>query len=93
MQTYEEIKTQAGEILRTLCADGLSLSVTDNSKLHIVGTAKPAQLQLIRIWKRHIIEALSPKCSNCTLAMQIIDNGTLWFCPLGCESQKKDIAR
>ncbi|MEJ7701437.1 MAG: hypothetical protein WKF71_17590 [Pyrinomonadaceae bacterium] len=89
MQTYEEIKTQAGEILRTLRADGLNLSVTDNSKLHIVGTATLRQLKIVRIWKRHIIEALSPKCSNCTLAMQIIDNGNLWFCPFGCESQKK----
>ncbi len=89
MHIYQQIKNQAETILSELQADGLNLSITDNSKLHIVGTAKPAQLQLIRIWKRHIIEALSPKCSNCTLAMQIIDNGNLWFCPFGCESQKK----
>ncbi len=28
-----------------------------------------------------------PKCSNCDLEMNLIENNTLWFCPLGCEKQ------
>ncbi|MCA1623168.1 MAG: hypothetical protein LC768_03505 [Acidobacteria bacterium] len=28
----------------------------------------------------------SPKCSNCGLEMNLIEDGTLWFCPFGCES-------
>ncbi len=31
-----------------------------------------------------------PKCSNCDLEMNLIENNTLWFCPLGCESRKVD---
>jgi hypothetical protein len=26
-----------------------------------------------------------PKCSNCNLEMNLIENNTLWFCPLGCD--------
>jgi len=25
-----------------------------------------------------------PKCENCDLEMNLIENDTLWFCPLGC---------
>jgi hypothetical protein len=92
MKNYEEIKIQAENILRTLRADGLSVSITHSMQLHIVGRAKSAQLHIIRLWKRHIVEALCPKCSNCNLPMQIIDNGKLWFCPFGCESQKREIS-
>ncbi len=28
-----------------------------------------------------------PICSNCGLQMNLIENGELWFCPLGCESR------
>jgi hypothetical protein len=54
----------------------------------IVGATANQQLEIVRLWKRQIIKALSPKCSNCTLPMRIIDNGKLWFCPLGCESRE-----
>lgn len=88
MQIYEEIQSQAEAILSGLHSDGLNLSVTDKATLRIVGTATKRQLEIVRLWKRRIIEALSPKCSNCTQPMQIIDNGKLWFCPIGCESRK-----
>jgi hypothetical protein len=32
----------------------------------------------------------SPLCSNCNLPLNLIENGTLWFCPLGCESRKAE---
>jgi hypothetical protein len=89
MEIYRQIQNQAEFILGELRADGLSLSVTDTLQLHIVGVAKPSQLALIRLWKQNIIDVLSQKCTNCTLPMQIIDNGALWFCPLGCSSQKR----
>ncbi len=89
MEIYQQIQNQAETILGELRADGLNLSITDTGKLHIVGTAKPAQLALIRFWKQNIIDALSPKCTDCTLPMQIIDGGELWFCALGCSSQKR----
>jgi hypothetical protein len=28
-----------------------------------------------------------PKCSNCGLEMNLIENGKTWFCPFGCESR------
>ena len=88
MQIYEEVQMQAETILRTLFADGLNLSITDKQSLRIVGTTTKRQLEVVRIWKHSLIEALSPKCSNCASPMQLIDNGNLWFCPLGCESRK-----
>lgn len=89
MQIHEEIQIQAETILTTLRADGLNLSITDKQGLRIVGTATKRQLEVVRFWKQHIIEALSPKCTNCALPMQLIDNGNLWFCQLGCESRTK----
>jgi hypothetical protein len=88
MEIYQQIQNQAEIILGELRADGLNLSITDTGKLHIVGPSKPAQLALIRLWKQGIIDALSPKCTDCTLPMQIIDDGKLWFCALGCSSKK-----
>ncbi len=89
MQIYEETQSQAETILSGLRADGLNLSVTDKATLRVVGTATKRQLEIVRLWKRHIIEALSPHCSNCTLPMELINGGALWFCPFGCESRKK----
>jgi hypothetical protein len=90
MEIYKQIQNQAEIIVGELRADGLSLSITDTGKLHIVGRSKPAQLALIRLLKQGIIDALSAKCSNCTLPMQIIGDGELWFCPLGCETKERD---
>jgi hypothetical protein len=90
MQIYDEIQKQAAIILRTLRADGLNLFVTKTANLRIVGTATARQLEIVRLWKRQIIEALSPKCSNCTLPMRLVNNGNLWLCPFGCQSQIKE---
>jgi hypothetical protein len=89
MEIYQQIQNQAEIIVGELRADGLSLSITDTGKLHIVGRAKPAQPALIRLWKQGIIDAISPHCSNCDLPMQIIESGQLWFCGFGCETQKR----
>lgn len=88
MQIYEEIKAQSETILTTIRKAGINLSITDKSTLRIVGTATKRQLEIIRIWKRQIIESLSPNCSNCNLEMILIENSSLWFCAMGCESRK-----
>jgi hypothetical protein len=90
MEIYRQIQNQAEIILGELRADGLSLSITSTGGLHIVGRAKTAQLALVRLWKQGIIDVLSQKCTNCDLPMQIIDNGELWFCPFGCETENRD---
>lgn len=77
---------QAEHILSELQTSGLSLALTAHSTLRITGKATPAQITACRQYKAQIIETLSPHCSNCDLPMQIIDGGSLWFCPLGCES-------
>jgi hypothetical protein len=79
---------EAEYILSELQASGLSVTLTDKSSLRIKGEATEIQIETCRRFKTQIIEALSLHCSNCALPMQIIDNGNLWFCPLGCESQK-----
>ncbi|HLM60436.1 MAG TPA: hypothetical protein VK308_06520 [Pyrinomonadaceae bacterium] len=88
MLIYKEMQIQAETILDRFRADGLSLSVTNKQTLRIVGAVSKRQLEVVRLWKQNIIEALSPKCTNCGLSMQLIENGDLWFCPLGCESRK-----
>ncbi len=80
---------QAETILSELQASGLSLALTDNSSLRIKGAATKTQIETCRRFKAQIIEALSPHCAKCDLPMHIIDNGSLWFCPLGCQSQKR----
>ncbi len=30
---------------------------------------------------------IAPNCRNCSLEMNLINDGTLWFCPFGCESR------
>lgn len=30
------------------------------------------------------------KCSNCGLEMNLIENNSLWFCPIGCQSIKAE---
>ncbi len=35
-----------------------------------------------------VIISIKPQCSNCDLEMKLIENNTLWFCPMGCESKK-----
>jgi len=89
MHIYQQIQNQAEIILGELRADGLNLSITSTGGLHIVGRAKPAQLALVRLWKQGIIDVLSQKCTNCTLPMQLIENGQLWLCAFGCETKKR----
>ena len=93
MEFYKQIEKEAKTILSEFCASGLSLVVTGKNSLRIKGKATPQQIVNLHKWKTQLINQLSPKCSNCTLPMQLISDDTLWFCPLGCESRNKDIAR
>jgi len=90
MYIYQQIQKQAEIILGELRAGGLNLSITDKATLRIVGTATARQLEIVRLWRQGIIDALSPKCSNCTLPMQLINDGEFWLCALGCETKKRE---
>ncbi|MDQ3748666.1 MAG: hypothetical protein M3367_06600 [Acidobacteriota bacterium] len=87
MEFYKQIEKEAETILSELRAGGLSLVVTGKTSLRIKGEATPAQLETCRKWKARFINQLSPKCSNCTQPLQLINSGALWFCPFGCESR------
>ncbi len=91
-ERHNQLQEYGEWLLSELKKQDIELSITDGNGLHIKGEITPAQKEHIRIWKRQLIEALSPKCSNCTLAMELIENGTLWFCPLGCESKERHSA-
>ena len=65
---------------------GISLTVIGENDLRVKGEMTVEQKEIIRLWKDHLIEALSPKCSNCGLPMKLIENDSLWFCPFGCNS-------
>ncbi len=79
-------------LLSELEKQNITLTLASGNGLHIKGEITVGQKELVRLWKRQIIEALSTHCTNCDLPMRIINDGTLWFCPLGCESPNKDIA-
>ncbi|CAN5564318.1 hypothetical protein BH10ACI1_BH10ACI1_10870 [soil metagenome] len=71
-------------LLGELQRQGISLSVIGENGLKVKGEMTAEQKENVRLWKRALIEALSPKCSNCGLPMQLIKNDSLWFCPFGC---------
>lgn len=86
MEIWERTKKEGGRVFRDLQAQGIGFEITLSNKLRITARTTAKQFELIRLWKVQIIEAISPKCANCGLAMNLIENGKLWFCPLGCES-------
>jgi urease beta subunit len=86
MEIYQRIAKDGRRVFRELTAQGIRFSITPANNLRIETPATKKQFELIRLWKAQIIENISPHCSNCTLAMRLIENGDLWFCPLGCES-------
>jgi hypothetical protein len=73
-------------LLGELQKQDISLSVIGENALRVKGEMTAAQREAIRLNKRHLIEALSPKCSKCTLPMTLIENGKTWFCSFGCGS-------
>ncbi len=87
MDIQEQTKKEGGRVLRELKAQGISFEITPENKLRITTKTNAEQFELIRLWKAQIVEAISPNCSNCNLAMKLIENGKLWFCPFGCESK------
>lgn len=88
-EQHRQLQEYGEWLLSELKKQDIELSITDGNGLHVKGEITPAQKEHIRIWKRQLTDALSPKCSNCTMPMNLIENGKLWFCVFGCESRKK----
>ncbi|MCA1625046.1 MAG: hypothetical protein LC768_13650 [Acidobacteria bacterium] len=92
IEQHQQLQEYGEWLLSELKKQSVELSVVGVNGLHIKGEVTLEQKENIRLWKRQLINALSPKCSNCTLPMQLINDETLWFCPFGCESRNKNIA-
>jgi hypothetical protein len=89
-ERHQAIEQYAVWLLRELQNNGIKLSVVGENGLKVEGEMTIEQRENIRIWKRHLIDALSPKCSNCTLPMKLVENDKLWFCPFGCECKTNE---
>jgi hypothetical protein len=90
MEIHKKIVAEGKQVLQRLEGQGIGFEITDQNTLRITAKTTPKQFELIRLWKKHIIDSISPKCSNCTLPMQLINDGELWFCPFGCETENRD---
>lgn len=72
------------------------LTKTDKTQMDVVSSVFVSG-QLGHISEKTKNIEVVPQCSNCGLEMNLIENNTLWFCPLGCESRsitneiKKDV--
>jgi hypothetical protein len=89
MDIHKRIIAEGNQVLQRLEGQGVSFEVTDKNTLRITAKTTLKQFELIRLWKKHIIDSISPKCANCDLPMQLINDGELWLCGLGCESKKR----
>ncbi|HEX8735155.1 MAG TPA: hypothetical protein VF721_07540 [Pyrinomonadaceae bacterium] len=85
IEHHHALEDFAAWLVGALKVQGVILSVVGENALHIKGELTAAQRENIRLWKRQLIENLSPKCS-CGLPMKLIENGSLWLCPFGCKS-------
>lgn len=88
IEHHHALKDFAAWLVGALKIQGVSLAVVGKNALHVTGEITVEQKESLRIWKRQIIEALSPKCPGCNLSLELIENGNLWFCPLGCKSME-----
>ena len=88
MEIQKRMAKEGGRVLRELQAQDIGFEITPANTLRITARTTAKQFELIRLWKAQIVEMISPHCSNCNLAMKLIENGKLWFCPFGCESKK-----
>lgn len=88
MDIYQRIVKEGNQVFRELIKQGIGFEITPTNKLRITVKTTIKQFELIWLWKAQIIEEISPKCSNCTLPMNLIEKGKLWFCSFGCENKE-----
>ena len=62
------------------------LTITDKTHSDVVSSVI-VSAELAYFPENYRKNGSSPKCSNCGLEMNLIENNTLWFCPLGCEKR------
>lgn len=78
------------ELKKNLKKQDMSKNITAiNCGLHHSAVNRSSVLKDIS--KKNVQSDKFPNCSNCGLEMKLIENNTLWFCPLGCESRKAEL--
>lgn len=87
MKWKNKLKTVLAENKKNEIYPKKELTKADETQLDLVSSAFVSG-QLRHISEKSRINKPFPKCSNCDLEMNLIENNTLWFCPLGCESRK-----
>jgi len=86
IEHHHALEDFAAWLIGALKMQGVALSVSGENSLHIKGELTADQRENIRLWKRQLIENLSPKCVCCGLPMRLINDGAVWLCPFGCKS-------
>ncbi len=67
VEQYRQYQGSHEELLSELIKQGVSLSAVGKNSLHIKGEITPAQKEYVRLWKKELIETLSPKKQTATL--------------------------
>lgn len=81
---HKELERKSKAALERIAKSGITLSVVGTNSLRITGEINADQKEFIRLWKRQLIDELLPKCSECSLPLQLDSSDNLWFCPIGC---------
>ncbi len=64
----------------------LEKALTKTDKTHSIVVSSVFVSDKLRDFSEKTSKTIfSPKCSNCKLEMNLIENNTLWFCPFGCD--------
>lgn len=87
IERFQSVENFGKHLSAELKKRGVILSVVGENGLRIQGELTASEKEIVKTWKRQLINAISPKCSKCGSVMELIENGKLWFCRLGCGSK------
>lgn len=79
----KSVLSQAAESKNSVMCLEKAMTKTDKTHTGLVSSVFVSG-HLRDIPEKTITEEIPPECSNCGLQMNLIENETLWFCPLGC---------
>ncbi len=78
---------ETAEVEKTGIYPKKALTITDNTHSEVVSSVIVSG-KLRDFSEKTSKTTFLPNCSNCGLQMNLIENDTLWFCSMGCESRR-----
>jgi len=69
-------------VLTFLAQNGVEIYLNEQGELRAKGNTEPYK-ELMRIWRTHLKELVSPKCKECGIAKEYYEG---FYCPLGCKT-------